>query len=133
MAQGPFLIDQIQIEPGSGQLLLIYRDATGSVAFQVAGLRTIGNVKVVGRSGAGAQYTTIQDALDTVPTSASATNPYIILVMPGRYDETVNIVRDGVRLVGLGQPEIRSALEATPDAPGADHTAIVSAQLGTIH
>ena len=144
MAQGPFLIDQIQIEPGSGQLLLIYRDATGSLAFkdavltggvllsQLAGLRTIGNVKVVGRSGAGAQYTTIQDALDTVPTSASATNPYIILVMPGRYDETVNIVRDGVRLVGLGQPEIRSALEATPDAPGADHTVIVSAQLGTI-
>lgn len=145
MAQSPMLIDQIQIEPGSGQLLLVYRDAaTGSLAFkdavltggvllsQLAGLRTIGNVKVVGKSGAGAQYTTIQAALATVPSNASATNPYLILVMPGRYDETVNIVRDGVRLVGIGQPEIRSALEATPDAPGADHTVIVSAQLGTI-
>lgn len=145
MAQGPFLIDQVQIEPGSAGTRLISRDAgTGGLAFQdavvttpltlvqLAGLRTIANVFIVGKSGAGAQYTTIQDALDDVPSAASDTNPYIILVMPGRYDETINIVRDGVRLIGLGQPEIRSALEATPDALGADHTVIVSAQLGTI-
>lgn len=145
MSQGPLLIDQVQIEPGSGQVLLVYRDAaTGSLAFkdalitgglllsQLAGLRTIANVRVVGKSGSGAQYTTIQSALDTVPSNASATNPFIVLVMPGRYDETVTIVRDGVRLIGLGQPEIRSALEATPDAVGADHTVIVNAALGTI-
>lgn len=145
MAQGPFLIDQVQIEPGSGQVLLIYRDnTTGSLAFkdtlitgglllsQLAGLRTITNVRIVGKAGSGSQYTTIQSALDTVPSNASATNPYIVLVMPGRYDETVTIVRDGVRLIGLGQPEIRSALEATPDALGADHTVLVNAALGTI-
>jgi len=145
MPQAPLLIDQIQIEPGSGQVLLVYRDAaTGSLGFkdavltggillsQLAGLRNISNVRVVGKAGDGAQYTTIQAALDTVPSNASATNPYLVLVMPGRYDETVTIVRDGVRLIGLGQPEIRSALEATPDAAGADHTVLINAALGTI-
>ena len=145
MPQSPFLIDQIDIEPGSVGTRRINRDAgTGGMAFQdavvtspitlvmLAGLRNIANVLIVGKSGAGAQYTTIQAALDVVPSAASAINPYIVLVMPGRYDETVNIVRDGVRLIGIGQPEIRSALEATPDAVGNDHTVIVSAQLGTI-
>ena len=148
MAQPPFLIDQIDIEPGSTGTRRINRDAgTGGLAFEdpvvsgpltlanLAGLRNISNVLIVGTSGDGAQYTgstAIQDALDAVPANASSTNPYIILVLPGRYDETVNIVRDGVRLVGLGRPEIRSALEATPDAVGADHTVIISAQLGTI-
>lgn len=145
MAQDPFLIDQIDIEPGAAGTRRINRDAgTGGLAFQdavvttpltlsqLAGLRNIPNVLIVGKSGAGAQFTTIQAALDTVPVGASAANPYFVLVMPGLYTETVNIVRDGVRLVGLGQPTLRSALEATPDAPGADHTLIISAQLGTI-
>lgn len=143
MAQGPFLIDQVQIEPGSAGTRLISRDVgTGELKFtdplgalllsQMAGLRNIANVLIVGKSGFGAQYTTIQSALDVVPVNASATNPYIVLVLPGRYDETVTIVRDGVRLVGLGQPEIRSALEATPDAPGATHTVSIAAGLGSI-
>ena len=144
MPQDPFLVDQIDIEPGSVGTRRISRDATGGLKFtdpvatggillsQLASLRAIANVFVVGKSGLGARFTTIQEALDEVPASASATSPYIILVMPGRYDETINIVRDGVYLVGLGQPEIRSALEATPDAAGADHTLIISAQLGTI-
>jgi hypothetical protein len=145
MAQDPFLIDQIQIEPGSGQTLLVSRDAAtgalrlqdavttgGILLHQLAGLRAIGNVYVVGKTGTGAEYTTIQSALDAVPSAASSANPYIVLVMPGIYTETVNIARDGVRLVGLGNPLIRSALELTPDAGGADHTLIISAQLGTI-
>ena len=144
MAQDPFLIDQIQIEPAEAGTRLIRRAADGSLQFldaiitggitlqQLAGLGSIGNVLVVGKSGAGAKYTTIQSALDTVPSSASAANPYVILVLPGVYTETVNIVRDGVRLVGVGKPTIESALEATPDAVGADHTVIVSAQLGTV-
>ena len=145
MAQSPFLIDQIDIEPGSAGIRRISRDAgTGGLAFQdaiitspltlsqLAGLNAITNVLVVGKSGAGAAYTTIQSALDMVPSSASSANPYLILVLPGVYTETVNIVRDGVRLVGLGHPTIESALEATPDAPGAGHTVIISAQLGTI-
>ena len=143
MAQGPFLIDQVQIEPGSVGTRLISRDTgTGGLKLtdplgslllsQMAGLRNIANVLVVGKSGLGAQYTTIQSALDVVPSNASATNPYIVLVLPGRYDETVTIVRDGVRLVGLGQPEIRSLLEATPDAPGATHTVSIVAGLGSV-
>ena len=128
MAQDPFLIDQIQIEPGSGQTLLVSRDAAtgalrlqdavttgGILLHQLAGLRAIGNVYVVGKTGTGAEYTTIQSALDAVPSAASSANPYIVLVMPGIYTETVNIARDGVRLVGLGNPLIRSALELTPD------------------
>ena len=143
MAQGPFLIDQLQIEPGSAGTRLLSRDAgTGGLKFtdpvvgalllsQLAGLRAVPNVFVVGKSGAGAQYTTIQSALDDVPPSASATSPYLVLVLPGRYDETISIVRDGVRLMGLGQPEIRSALEATPNAPGATHTVNIFSDLGT--
>jgi len=148
MAQDPFLIDQIDIEPSAAGTRRINRDAaTDGLAFQdavvttpltlsqLAGLRNIPNVLIVGTSGAGAAYTgatAIQDALDAVPAAASAANPYIVLVLPGVYDETVNIVRDGVRLVGIGKPTIRSALEATPDAVGNDHTVIISAQLGTI-
>lgn len=145
MPQDPLLVDQIQLEPGSGQTLLVGRDSgTGAIRFQdavatggvllhqLASLRAITNVFIVGGSGLGAEYTTIQDALDAVPAAASSSNPYLILVMPGRYDETLNIVRDGVHLVGIGEPEIRSALESTPDAAGADHTIIISAQLGTI-
>jgi len=143
MAQPPFLIDQLQIEPGSAGTRLISRDTgTGGLKLtdpvagalllsQLAGLQTIPNVFVVGKSGAGAQYTTIQDALDDVPASASATNPYIILVLPGRYDQNLSIYRDGVRIVGLGQPEIRSTLEATPNAPGATHTISIATGSGT--
>jgi len=148
MAQDPFLIDQIDIEPGTAGTRRINNDAgTGDLAFesavvttpirlaQLAGLRSITNVAIVGTSGSGAQYTgatAIQDAMDAVPSAASAANPYFILVLPGVYTETVNIVRDGVRLIGLGKPLLRSALEATPDAGGNDNTLIISAQLGTI-
>jgi len=144
MPQDPFLIDQIDIEPGSVGTRRINRDAgTGSLAFtdavittpvllrQLAGLRTIANVSIVGKIGAGAQYITIQDAIDAIPGNASGTNPYIVIIMPGRYDETINITKDGVRLYGIGNPEIRSALEATPNAAGNDHTIIISEQGGT--
>tara|TARA_Y100000310_G_scaffold194428_2_gene194430 strand:+ start:18471 stop:19736 length:1266 start_codon:yes stop_codon:yes gene_type:complete len=144
MAQDPLKVDQLQIEPGETGTRLIDRNAANDAMrfqdavitspldlSQLAGIRNIANVLVVGKSGAGAQYTTIQAALDVVPSAASPTNPYIVIVMPGRYDETVNIVRDGVHLVGIGQPEIRSALEATPNGGGNDHTLIISAQLGT--
>lgn len=144
MAQDPIKADAFQIEPGSGQTLLIDRDAaTGSLKFTdavatsgitlsaLAGLQAVTNVLVVGKAGLGAQYTTIQSALNAIPSAASETNPYLVLVMPGQYDETINIVRNGVYLVGVGKVILRDALYATPDAPGADHTLIVSAQLGT--
>lgn len=137
MAQPPLKVDALQIEPGSGQTLLIERDAaTGAIKLtdnvvaggillnQLAGLQAIGNVFVVGKSGTGAQYTTIQSAMDDVPVTASPANPYLVLVMPGVYEETVNIVRDGVMLVGIGEPVIQEAND--------DHTVVISAQLGTV-
>ena len=70
MAQDPVLADQLQIEPGAAGTRLIYRAADGSLAFkdslltggitlsQLAGLRSVANTLVVGKSGAGAAYTT---------------------------------------------------------------------------
>ena len=144
MPQDPLLVDQIQIEPGSGDTLIISRDAaTGELKFvdavntsgltlgQLAGMNTIDNVLTVGTAGAGAQYTVIQDALDAIPTIASATNPYIVQVLPGEYKETVTIYRDGVILQAVGAVILRSALEDTPDAPGNDHTVIIKTDMGT--
>lgn len=144
MAQDPLKVDQIQIEPGAAGTRQIDRDpGTGGIRLsdgvvgsgltlaQLAGLQNVTNVLVVGTAGAGAAYTSIQDALNAVPNNASATNPYLVLVMSGVYTETVNITKDGIYLVGVGRPTIESALEATPNAVGNDHTVIISEQLGT--
>lgn len=142
MAQSPFLIDQIQIEPGSAGDRYIRRASDGSIEFvdavvtggitlsQLAGLRSLGNLLVVGKSGAGAEYSTIQAALDAIPATAGITNPYIVVIGPGVYKETVNIVRDGVHLYGLGAI-IQSEAEDTPDGPGAYHTIVIQSALGT--
>jgi len=145
MAQDPLQVDVLQVEPGSAGTRTIERDAaTGSLKFtdavatgginlnELAGLRSIGNVYVVGKTGLGAEYTTIQAALDAVPSNSTEINPYLILVMPGVYVETVNIVRDGVYLVAVGRVVLRDVLFASPNDPGADHALIISAQLGTI-
>lgn len=115
MAQPPFLVDAIQIEPGSGQTLTINRDATdGSLKFvdhlvqsglslvALAGLRNVSGTFVVGRGGYGAQYTNIQDALDAIPDASSAALPSVVLVLPGVYQENLKIQKDGVYLVGMG-------------------------------
>jgi len=96
----------------------------------LAGLGSIQNVLTVGKSGAGAQFTTVQAALDTIPSTSSPTNPYIVLIGPGVYQETINIVRDGVTLRGLGAV-LQSEQEGTPDGPGAYHTVTIQAALGT--
>jgi hypothetical protein len=144
MAQDPVKVDQLQIEPGSGQNLRISRNAaTGGLLFkdavitagldlsQLAGLRNIPNVLIVGKSGSGAPYTTIQSAIDAVPVSSSVTNPYVILIMAGVYTETVSLYRDGVSLVGMGLVTLESALEATPDALGCDHTLYIQTASGS--
>jgi hypothetical protein len=143
MAQDPVLADQLQIEPGAAGTRLIYRAADGSLAFkdslltggitlsQLAGLRSVANTLVVGKSGAGAAYTTVQAALDAIPASCSLTNPYFVMIMPGIYDETLNIAREAVYLLGMGAT-LRSLAEATPDGAGAYHTMVIQAALGTI-
>ena len=140
MAQDPFLIDQVQIEPGyagtrvirnnAGAMEFVDGQVTGGITLlNLAGLKTMQNVLVVGKAGAGAAYTTIQSALDAVPASSSSSNPYLIWVGPGVYQENLNIVRDGVFIQGYGAT-LQSANEATPDV-GAEHTVILQAALGT--
>ena len=113
MAQNPFLIDQVQIEPGTtGTRLIRRKTSDNSLEFsdgvagafslkQLTGINLTGLVTV--GAGAGAQYTTIQDAVNALPAGAV---PYTILVYPGTYAETVTIQRTNVTIVGLGFPTV---------------------------
>lgn len=122
MAQPPFLLDVLQIEPGSGDTLTIDRDSahggmkfvdavvTSGVLLQnLIGIRSITGVYVVGRGGDGAAYTTIQSALDAIPTASSATAPSVVLIMAGVYTENLTIHKDGVYLFGLGGVTINNS------------------------
>jgi hypothetical protein len=113
MPQDPFKLDQLQVEPGSlGTRLIRRRVADGSLEFldpvagaplslqQLAGLN-LTNLLIVG-AGPGAQFTTIQSALDAIPTDASASNPYTVLIGPGVYAENAVLYRDGVTLWAFG-------------------------------
>ena len=114
MTQGPFQVDVLQIQPSLSGMTTISRDPSGPLKFtdtlatsglflsQLANLGTIAGVLIVGTSGVGAGYTTIQSAINAIPSSSSATNPYLILVMPGVYNESLTLTRDGVSIVGIG-------------------------------
>lgn len=114
MAQPPFKTDVLQIEPAAAGTRTISRDAVagelrfvdptfpvGVVLADLVGIQTIANTTVVG-TGGGAQFTSIQDAIDALPTTGTATNPQILLVFPGTYNEKLTIDKDGVVLVGQG-------------------------------
>jgi len=140
--QSPFLVDQVQIEPGEAGDRYIRRAADGSIEFvdavvtggitlsQMSGLRSIGKLLVVGKDGAGAEYTTVQSALDAIPATSSVTDPYFVLIGPGVYKETINIARDGVHLFGFGAI-LQSLDEDNPNGPGAYHTIVIQSALGT--
>jgi len=115
MAQPPFLLDVLQIEPGSGQTITISRNAAnntmkfvdavvsaGITLPELIGLRSVTGVFIVGRGGDGAPYTTIQEALDAIPNSSNASSPSLVLALPGVYEENLSIQKDGVYLIGLG-------------------------------
>lgn len=143
MAQDPFNVDQLDIEPGSAGTRRINRAADGSLQFydslitggitlkQLAGFGSIAKVLTVGTSGAGAEYTSPQAALDAIPVGASWTAPYLVLIGPGVWNETINLVRDGVILMGIGNP-ILGPLVTVADDPGAYHTMVIQAALGSI-
>ena len=114
MAQPPFKTDVLQIEPAAAGTRTISRDAaigelkfvdpsfpSGVVLADLVGIQTITNTTVVG-TGGGAQFTTIQAAIDALPITGSATNPQVILVFPGTYNEKLTIDKDGVVLAGQG-------------------------------
>jgi hypothetical protein len=138
MVQPAFQADALQIEPSSGQIITITRDApTGSMRFRdavvtagvnlsdLASLSTVAGALIVGKSGSGAKYTTIQAAINAVPITSSVTNPFVILVFPGVYTENVLLSKDGVSIIGLGRVavvaaagtptiEIMSSVSSTP-------------------
>ena len=122
MPQSPLLVDQLQVEPGSGQTLLINRDsATGSLKFTDAvvtagvllkdllNVNGITGVYTVGSGGSGAGYSTIQDALDAIPNISSPLAPSLVLVLPGLYTENVVIEKDAVALIGLGSVYLQNS------------------------
>lgn len=122
MPQPPYQVDQIQIDPSSGQTLIIRRNATtGAIEFvdhiltagvslpNILGMQSLSNVFVVNPSSVGSSHTTIQSALNDVPAEASDTNPYLILVTSGVYQEDITIKNNGVILVALGYVLIQSA------------------------
>lgn len=121
MPQPPFLLDVLQIAPGSGNTLTISRDSsTGSIRFvdnliasgvnlsELVGIRNVTGVYIVGRGGEGAPYTSIQSAIDSIPDSSDLYNPSLVLVLPGVYEESVVVDKDGVHLVGIGGASISS-------------------------
>lgn len=122
MTQPNFQVDGLRVEPGSGQTLTITRDpTTGSLRFtdvvvsgginlsDLAGLGTISGTLIVGASGTGAKYRTIQSAIDDVPATASLSDPYIILVMPGVYVENLVIEKAGITVQGVGRAVVQAA------------------------
>jgi hypothetical protein len=122
MTQPNIQADGVRVEPGSGDTLTITRDSlTGSLRFvdavitggvnlqDLAGLSTISGVLIVGKSGSGAKYTTVQSAITAVPVDASLTNPYVVLVFPGVYAENVVIEKAGITVIGLGRVVLTAA------------------------
>lgn len=115
MAQAPLKLDAIQIEPESGDTLTISRGDGGDLQFvdakvtdavtlsRLAGISANSAVLVVGEN---AEYTSIQDAVDAVPATSSASNPHTILITDGVYEENVTIDKDGLSLVGIGRPVV---------------------------
>lgn len=124
MAQDPIQLDAIQIEASSGDTITISRGTNGDLEFvdaavtggislsKLAGMSGSSKVLVV---GATSEYTSIQDAIDDVPVTSSATNSYVILVTSGVYTESLTVEKDGISIVGIGNPSIVADAE-TDDA-----------------
>lgn len=121
MAQPPFKTDVLQVEPGAAGTRTVSRDSTtgglkfvdpafpaGVLLADLVGLQTVDGVSLVGVGG-GAQYTSIQDALDAIPLTSSISAPTAVLIFSGVYTEDLTISKDGVILVGLGYVKITNA------------------------
>lgn len=115
MTQGPWKVDGLQIEPSSGDSLKILRDGgDGSLTFEDAvistpiklkdlvSLQKVSKVHMVGPSGNGVTYNTIQAALNQVSATASKLAPELILLFPGEYVENIVWEKNGVILYAFG-------------------------------
>lgn len=127
--QPPFRSDAYQVENADapvGPRLIEASELDGSLRFtdarvplgvnlaELAGLQRAQNVIVVSQTGIAASkdangdpITTIQGGLDAVPSSADINSPWVVLLAPGIYNESVLFLRDGVVLMGLGNVTIR--------------------------
>jgi hypothetical protein len=105
LAQPPYKVDALQVEPAAAGSRLISRDpATGGLRFvdpslpsgvllsDLVGFATATGTLLVGPGG----YATVQDAVDEAPLAQP-----VILVSPGVYTENLVIDKD-VEIVGLG-------------------------------
>ena len=137
MAQDPIQVDSLQIAPlVAGTRIIDYDPISGSVRIQdpvlssatkvvdLAGLRSIEKVLVVGKGGPGATYNLVQDALDAIPNSASISDPWTILVLPGVYQENVVLEKNGVCLCGLGGVVLQPTV--------ADATLLIQGSVGSV-
>jgi len=136
MPQSPLLTDQVQVEPGTttfGTRLIDRDTADGGLRFSdpnvtaslkdLVGLRNVTGVFLVGRAGGGAEYTSIQDALDAVPSSSSSSAPSLIWIQPGVYQENLTLQKDGVVMASPGGVTLQNS--------GASDTLEISAAIST--
>lgn len=133
MPQPPFKADNFEVAPSLvGQRLIAANASTGALEItdpvlgtvalsNLSGLQTIPNLRIVAPTGVGATHTTIQDALDSIPSTSSDTTPYVVLVCSGVYYEDV-VIHKNVIIQALGWVFLFSALDATPDAVGNQST-----------
>lgn len=131
MAQPPFRSDAYEVENAdapAGPRLIEADENDGSLRFtdtripgginlnELVGLQQAQNTIIVSQTGEGGSkdangdpITTIQGALDNVPTSADVDDPWTIVLSPGLYVEDVYFLRDGTTITGLGNVIIRNA------------------------
>jgi len=131
MAQPPFRSDAYEVENAdapAGPRLIEADENDGSLRFtdtripaginlnELVGLQQAQNTIIVSQTGEGGSkdvngdpITTVQAALDAVPTSADVDDPWTVVLAPGLYIEDVYFLRDGVTLTGLGTVVLRNA------------------------
>jgi len=129
--QPPFRSDAFEVENAdapTGPRLLEADENDGSLRFtdtripgginlnELVGLQQAQNFIIVSPTGAGGSkdangdpITTVQGALDAVPTSADVDDPWTVILAPGLYIEDVYFLRDGVTLTALGNVILRNA------------------------
>ncbi|MEM7114985.1 MAG: hypothetical protein AAF614_21285 [Chloroflexota bacterium] len=100
-SEARFLEIDVQLSGGGGFTTLTPRHPITAVphAIYATKVQPVGNIVVVAKSGG--DFTTLSAALASI-TTASASNPYLIRIAPGVYQEKVN-VKDFVDIEGSGQ------------------------------